>query len=119
MSSGLYHINPSTGDPGKCSAKLGNCPFGSADEHYTSSEAAREAFEELTSKAAKEASLKAWKRRPKPAPKTEPSVSSGSSHGRAGGGHGQSSPAPTPKPTYSGHGRPAYNTGHGSSGHGR
>lgn len=40
-----YHINPSTGDSGKCSAKPGNCPFGSDDEHYTSPEAARAAFE--------------------------------------------------------------------------
>jgi hypothetical protein len=40
-----FHINPKTGEPGKCSAENGNCPFGSADEHYTSAEAARTAFE--------------------------------------------------------------------------
>jgi hypothetical protein len=40
-----YHINPKTGEPGKCSAKNGGCPFGGENEHYTSPEAAREAFE--------------------------------------------------------------------------
>lgn len=41
-----YHINTKTGEPGKCSATQGNCPFGGADEHFTSAEAAREAYEE-------------------------------------------------------------------------
>jgi hypothetical protein len=40
-----YHINPTTGEPGKCSAKNGGCPFGGENEHFTSPEAAREAFE--------------------------------------------------------------------------
>lgn len=40
-----FHIKPSTGDPGVCKANSGNCPFGSESEHYTSAEAAREAFE--------------------------------------------------------------------------
>lgn len=40
-----YHVNPETGDAGKCSANKGNCPFGGENEHYTSSEAARAAFE--------------------------------------------------------------------------
>lgn len=40
-----YHLNPTTGDPGKCRAQAGNCPFGSADEHYESKADARKAFE--------------------------------------------------------------------------
>lgn len=44
-----FHINPKTGEPGKCSADNGNCPFGSADQHYTSIDAARAAFEENNS----------------------------------------------------------------------
>lgn len=39
-----YHIN-GKGEPGKCSAEKGNCPFGSDDEHYTSAAAARTAYE--------------------------------------------------------------------------
>jgi hypothetical protein len=41
----LYHVNPETGATGKCSATKGGCPFGSTDEHFTSAEAARAAFE--------------------------------------------------------------------------
>jgi len=41
-----FHINPSTGEAGKCSATKGGCPFGSAEDHYSSPEAARNAFEE-------------------------------------------------------------------------
>lgn len=44
-----YHINPTTGNPGKCSASEGRCPFGGESEHYTSPEAAREAFEKSQS----------------------------------------------------------------------
>lgn len=40
-----FHINPATGEPGKCSAENGGCPFGGEDNHYTSKEAARAAFE--------------------------------------------------------------------------
>ncbi len=40
-----FHINPETGNPGSCSAREGNCPFGSDDEHYTSEVAARQAYE--------------------------------------------------------------------------
>lgn len=40
-----FHINPGTGNPGSCSAQAGNCPFGNDDEHYTSEEAARAAYE--------------------------------------------------------------------------
>lgn len=42
-----YHINPATGNPGLCTAESDACPFSSDDEHYTSKEAAREAFENL------------------------------------------------------------------------
>lgn len=41
----LYHINPKTGASGKCSATKGGCPFGGDEKHYTSAEAARNAFE--------------------------------------------------------------------------
>ena len=40
-----YHINPTTGNPGKCRAKEGNCPFGGVREHYDSKEAASAAYE--------------------------------------------------------------------------
>lgn len=40
-----YHINPETGNPGVCNAKV-KCRFGDLEaDHYTSKEAAREAFE--------------------------------------------------------------------------
>jgi len=38
-----YHINPETGNPNKCSAKPGNCPFKA--EHYDTKEEARAAYE--------------------------------------------------------------------------
>jgi len=41
-----YHVNPETGDAGKCSATKGNCPFGGESEHYTSAKAARAAYED-------------------------------------------------------------------------
>lgn len=40
-----YHVNPETGEPGECKAEI-KCRFGSPEEHYTSPEAARKAFEE-------------------------------------------------------------------------
>jgi len=40
-----YHVNPKTGNPGRCSASEGNCPFGEDAIHYDSVEAAREGFE--------------------------------------------------------------------------
>lgn len=40
-----FHIREN-GEPGPCVAKPGNCRFGSEDEHYSSSEDARRAFEE-------------------------------------------------------------------------
>lgn len=53
-----YHINPATGEPGRCSAKNGGCPFGGENEHYTSPEAAREAFEASNSDSTFSMSLK-------------------------------------------------------------
>jgi hypothetical protein len=41
-----YHINPETGNPNKCTAKPGNCRFGSDSNHYESKEIAREKYEE-------------------------------------------------------------------------
>jgi hypothetical protein len=41
----MFHVNPATGKAGKCTAKKGGCPFGSVDEHFTSAEAARSAYE--------------------------------------------------------------------------
>jgi predicted RNA-binding Zn-ribbon protein involved in translation (DUF1610 family) len=43
-----YHINPETGNPGKCSA-LKLCPFGSPEEHHSTPGAARASFEKLMS----------------------------------------------------------------------
>jgi hypothetical protein len=42
-----YHIN-AKGDAGLCKAVKGNCPFGDADEHFTTPEAARAAFEKAS-----------------------------------------------------------------------
>lgn len=41
-----YHISPETGNPNKCTAKPGNCRFGSDEKHYGTKEEARKAFEE-------------------------------------------------------------------------
>lgn len=41
----MFHVNPKTGDVGKCAATQGKCPFGSLDDHFTSSAAARAAYE--------------------------------------------------------------------------
>lgn len=38
-----FHINPETGDPGKCSAEDGKCPFGG--EHFASEAEARKSYE--------------------------------------------------------------------------
>lgn len=40
-----YHLNPTTGNPGECSAAEGNCPYGTDAPHYGSPEEARAAFE--------------------------------------------------------------------------
>jgi hypothetical protein len=44
-----WHIRP-TGDPGRCSAEAGACPYGAV--HFGSSEAARKSFEEAASEPA-------------------------------------------------------------------
>lgn len=44
----LYHVNPETGNPGECNAKV-RCPFGGEDEHFTSAGAARAAYERAQS----------------------------------------------------------------------
>lgn len=42
-----FHINPETGNPGQCSASKHQCPFGDANDHYDSPEAARAAYETM------------------------------------------------------------------------
>lgn len=42
-----YHISPETGNPNKCSAKPGNCRFGSDDKHYSTKQEARAAYEAI------------------------------------------------------------------------
>lgn len=44
-----FHINPSTGNPGECSATVKDCPYGSPDEHYGSADEARAAYEVMMS----------------------------------------------------------------------
>lgn len=45
-----YHINPNTGLPGVCYAKMGKCPYGDDKSHYpTFGEAQSEAFERMSS----------------------------------------------------------------------
>lgn len=42
----LYHLNPKTGEPGRCRAMV-SCPFGDLDSgHFPSAAAARAAYEE-------------------------------------------------------------------------
>lgn len=41
----MFHVNPETGDVGKCRATNGKCPFGSLDSHFTTAEAARASYE--------------------------------------------------------------------------
>lgn len=41
----MFHVNPQTGEAGKCNAKNGKCPFGGMNVHFTTPEAARAAFE--------------------------------------------------------------------------
>jgi hypothetical protein len=115
-----YHINPETGNPGLCSAKI-KCPFGGDDVHYFSKEAAQQAFEEAT----KTEALKAWKKKkvnPEPEQVAAPDTNIG--HGRSTYFHGYvSTPAPKPKakprdnPTYGSHGMPS-SGGHGGYGSG-
>lgn len=41
-----YHSN-NKGEPGVCSAQPGNCPFGGEEDHYSSAQEARQAYEDL------------------------------------------------------------------------
>lgn len=45
-----YHVN-NEGNPGPCGAEKGNCPFGGEEEHYSSFEDARMAYEQSMSQA--------------------------------------------------------------------
>ena len=40
-----YHLNPITGDPFLCTAKIGNCPYGDSSKHFPTQKEAREAYE--------------------------------------------------------------------------
>ena len=41
----LYHYNPATGEPGRCRAEQGKCPFEEISGHHPTEEAARQAYE--------------------------------------------------------------------------
>lgn len=41
-----FHINPETGEPGKCSAAEGNCPYKDVSNHFDSAADARKGYEE-------------------------------------------------------------------------
>jgi hypothetical protein len=45
-----FHVN-SKGEPGKCSAQHGGCPFGGESDHHSSPEDARKAFEQANAEA--------------------------------------------------------------------
>lgn len=64
----MYHVNPETGKPGTCKA-IKSCPFGGADVHYTSPEAARAAYE--ASQTGAFSAPRAVKPKRVPAPKTK------------------------------------------------
>ncbi len=40
-----FHINPKTGHVSQCRATKDNCPFGTVEEHHSTKEAARQAYE--------------------------------------------------------------------------
>jgi hypothetical protein len=54
-----FHINPETGNPGPCSAKI-QCRFGSESEHYNSPDEARVAYEEKQASSFAEVSKNDW-----------------------------------------------------------
>lgn len=54
-----FHINPETGNPGPCSAKV-KCRFGDDSEHYSSADEARTAYEKQNSSSFPEASKAPW-----------------------------------------------------------
>ena len=41
----MYHVNPTTGEPGPCRASEGRCPFGGPAVHYATMDRARAAYE--------------------------------------------------------------------------
>jgi hypothetical protein len=45
-----YHINPATGQPGKCTASTKPCRFGGENNHFGTKEEARKAIEQTLSK---------------------------------------------------------------------
>ncbi len=99
-----YHINLESGEPGPCSADKGNCPFGGDELHFTSEDAARQAYE-LIAAAEKAKTLQAWKKKPRTAAKSNNSYSENtylSGHGTVG--HG----AVTPTYSSGGHGGHGY-----------
>lgn len=128
MTAGQYHINLETGEPGSCSARKGNCPFGGDELHFTTEDGARAAFEVIAA-AEKAKALQAWKKKPRNAAQSndpysgDPYVSGhgGGGHGRRGsagvGRHGVSAPKVAPRITP--RSTPTYSGGHGYSGHGR
>lgn len=61
--SGKFHLNPNTGNPSKCSAKSGNCPFAGDSEHFESVEQARKYFENENADKSLESVRKALKAR--------------------------------------------------------
>lgn len=56
-----FHIN-NEGDPGKCSAALGRCPFGDDLHHFSTQKAARRYYEETMADELLSANSKAAKR---------------------------------------------------------
>lgn len=69
-----FHINPETGNPNKCSAKNGNCPFGGNSEHFDSKDEARSHFEHKNADQSLKSSKKVEKISSTP---VEPSVANG------------------------------------------
>jgi len=57
--SAKYHVNPATGDVGVCTATKRACSYGDDENHFTSAEAARAAYEESSSEAPKKLSKNA------------------------------------------------------------
>lgn len=58
-----FHLNPNTGNPSRCSAKSGNCPFAGDSEHFESMEQARTHFESENADKSLESVRKALKSR--------------------------------------------------------
>ena len=65
-----YHFNPDTGTPGLCTAQDGRCPYGGVNDHYSSIDAARQAYERKMDFEYDRAYLEAAKRNPRKQPFT-------------------------------------------------